>query len=463
MLARLFNPRSVAIVGASRDPSKIGHAILRNMIDSGYKGEIYPVNPSSPDILGFRCYPTLSDVPSIPELVVIALPAHRALEGVQAGVDLGVEYIILIAGGFSETGVEGKEREDYLRSMIKGKKTRIIGPNTLGIYLPETGVNTALTSGGRVTFPPGGNIAFLSQSGALGLLTMDGISDYSIGVSCFVNLGNRLDLNEIELMDYLVGDSRTGSIVIYVESIPEGREFFRKVKEVTRRKPVVILKAGRTEESAKAASLHTGAMASNDAIIDGAVSQSGAVRAYSETELIDYGRILAYSGPLLGDRIAVVTTAGGVGVVTADYISSDRFGVGMRLSELSENTVRSIRKVVVPFASAGNPVDLTADGSVEDFDKVLGILLNDKNVDGIIAYPLPQTPKMGIRAVDVIEKYVKGKKPVVVGMLGSKMAKNLIIEFERKKIPAYPSIERTVKAVKALRDYSAYLQRRGLV
>lgn len=461
MLKDLFSPSSVAIVGASQDPTKIGNAILTNMIGSGFKGRILPVNPSSQEIMGLKCYPSVESLDRTPELAVIALPATRSLAALKECVSRGVKFVIVIAGGFSELGKDGKEREKELLDVIRGTETRIIGPNTLGVYFPHSGVNTSLTSPGKMSFLPKGSIAFVSQSGALGLLTMDGVSEYSVGISAFLNLGNRIDLNEVELLDHFSGDELTRSIVMYLESVPIGKEFFSKVREVSMKKPVVILKSGRTAASAVAASLHTGAMASDDAIVNGAIAQSGAVRAYDETEMMDFGRVLAYSGRISGDRIAIITTAGGVGVITADYISSGTNGVGMRLAKLSEDTKARIREVVVPFASVNNPIDLTADGSVNDFDRVIRILEEDENVDGIIAYPLPQTPKMGVEVVDVISKFRDAPKPVVVGVLGSRVAKDLIIEFEKRKIPAYPSVDRTVKSLNALYRYSMFLKRRG--
>lgn len=462
MLRDLFSPESVAIIGASQDPTKIGNAILTNMIGSGYAGKIMPVNPSSEEIMGLKCYPSVDDLDTTPELAVIALPATRTLDSLKSCVKRGIKFVIVIAGGFSELGEDGKNREKQLLDAIEGSSTRIIGPNTLGVYFPHSGVNTSLTSKGRMNFLPKGNIAFVSQSGALGLLTMDGVSEYDVGISAFLNLGNRIDLNEMELLDHFVSDEMTQSIVMYLESVSGGKAFFDRVKEVSVKKPVVILKSGRTSESAVAASLHTGAMASDDAIVNGAILQSGAIRAFDETEMLDYGRALAYSGRMNGDRVAIITTAGGVGVITADYISSGSNGVGMKLAKLKDETKARIREIVVPFASTNNPIDLTADGSTSDFDRVIGILEEDENVDGIIAYPLPQTPKMDVGVVDVIDRHKNGPKPIVVGVLGSRVAKDLIIEFERKKIPAYPSVHRTVKAMKAIRTYSSYLERRGV-
>lgn len=460
MINNLFNPGSIAVIGASRNPEKIGYAVLMNLKETGFRGNIYPINKSADEILGFKCYPSVSDVAGKIDLAVLALPAKYAPDQIRECVKIGVSYIIAIPGGFSETGEEGRKLEEEIKGILKQSDTRLIGPNTVGVYFPHSSVNTALTPPDRVMFPPKGDIAFISQSGALGLLTMDSISEYGVGISAFVNLGNRIDLNEIELLDYFHSDEKTRSIVMYIENVTEGRPFYEKIKEINRTKPVVVLKAGRTEASAKAASLHTGAMATNDAVFDGALRQAGVVRAYDETELLDYGRVLAYSRPLKGKNIAVVTTAGGVGVITTDYVSSKVNGIGLSMAVLSEETKRRIKEVIVPFGSAENPVDLTADGSVSDYGKVIGILMEDASVDGIIVYALPQTPKMDKSVVNVIEEFSRKEKPIIVGVIGSRMGKEILIGLESKKIPAFPSVQRTVKAVRALYDYSTYIERR---
>lgn len=462
MIDTLFNPGSIAVIGASRNQEKIGYTVLRNLKETGFRGQIYPINKTADEILGFKCYPTVSDVGSKIDLAVIALPAKYAPEQVRECAKVGVDYIIAIPGGFSETGHEGKLLEEEIIGILKQSKTRLIGPNTVGVYFPHSGVNTALTPPDRVLFPPKGDIAFISQSGALGLLTMDSISEYGVGISAFVNLGNRIDLDEIELLEYFRTDDKTRSIVMYVENVTNGRPFYEKIKEINKVKPIVMLKAGRTQASAKAASLHTGAMATNDAVFDGALHQAGAVRAYDETELLDYGRALAYSKPLKGKNIAVVTTAGGVGVITTDYISSQTNGIGLSMANLSEATKQRIKEVIVPFGSAENPIDLTADGSVSDYEKVIGILMEDDGVDGIIVYALPQTPKMDKSVVEVIERFAEREKPIIVGVIGSRMGKEILIGLEKKKVPAFPSVQRTVKAVRALYDYSTYIERRRL-
>lgn len=456
MLDELFSPESIAIIGASRDESKIGNVILRNLIASGYTGKIYPVNPSSAEILNVKCYPSVTGINEPISVAIIVLPAHMVPLSVKDCVNSGVKFIIIISGGFAETGPAGKALSDTIFSLIRESRTRLIGPNTVGIYLPYSNINTTLTSYDRVSFPPPGNIGFISQSGALGLLTMDAISEYGIGVSAFVNLGNRLDLGEVDFLDFFESDANTGSVAIYMESIREGKLFYERIKKFSEKKPLVILKAGRTEQSARAASLHTGAMASNDSIFDGMLSQAGSVRAYDETELMDYAKVLAYSQPMCGNRIAIVTTAGGVGVISTDFVSDAQYVKPLQMARLQEKTRKEIEKIIVPYGSAQNPVDLTADGSVSDYDSVLRILADDHEVDAVLVYALPQTPKMDMGIVDVVEKYMKSGKPMVVGVLGYKIARQLLVELEKRKIPAYPSISRCVKSLRVLYAYSVF-------
>jgi len=461
MYEHLLYPRSIAVIGASKDEKKIGNVVLKNLLYYGYKGKIYPINPKNEDIFNIRTYRSVKDVNDEIDLAVITLPASLVPDEVKECVEKNVKYVIAIAGGFSETGEKGAELERMILENIKRSGTRVIGPNTVGVYLPRARVSTAITLPDRTALPGEGNLAFISQSGALGLLTMDIIAEYGIGVSAFINLGNRIDLSETELLRYFENDENTKSIVLYIETFKNGREFFNTAKEINRKKPIVVLKAGRTEAGAKAAALHTGALATNDSVVEGVLRQLGIIRAYSEIELIDYGRVLGYQKPLTGNRIAIVTTAGGLGVITADYVTSDTNGVGLSLAKLKEKTKQELRNVIVPYGSVENPVDLTADGSTEQYDRVIEILNNDENVDGIIVYALFQTAKVDESLIDVLEKHMRGK-PMVVGILGSLFGKKMLLEAERRKIPAYPSMERTVKAMKVLYMRGKYLNGRNV-
>ena len=458
MFDKLISPDSIAVVGASSHPNKIGYVVLENLKNNGYGGRIYPVNPKGGQILGFKVYPSINDVPEEVDLSVITLPAEVTVK-IFEDVAKKSKFIIPIAGGFGETGKEGKERERKILKIARKYNARIIGPNTVGIYIPSTGVNTALVVPERSRFPGDGDIAFITQSGALGLLTMDSVSMYDVGFSSFINLGNRVDVNENELLQYFGEDEKSKVIIMYIESFANGREFMRVAKNVSRKKPIVVLKAGRTKRGGRAASLHTGALGGSDAVADGAFKQCGVIRAYDEIELVDYARALAYGKPIEGDRIAVVTSAGGVGVVTTDYIESEVRGIGMKMAELSDEIKRRIREEVVPFASVENPVDMTAQASDDDYDGVLAALNDDPNVDAILVYALFQTPLISEKLVDIITKWHReGDKPIVVGTIGSEFALRMMRKFEDNKVPVYPSIERSVKALRVLRDRAKLLE-----
>ncbi|NPA75184.1 MAG: CoA-binding protein [Euryarchaeota archaeon] len=458
MFSKLFNPDSIAVIGASHDPRKIGYVVLKNLASHNYRGSVYPVNPKGGEILGYKVYKDVSEIPDV-DLSVITLPAGLTVK-VFEDVAKKSKFIIPIAGGFGELGPEGKKMEQKLLEIAQKYGARIVGPNTVGILIPSTGVNTALIVPERSRFPEDGVLSFITQSGALGLLTMDSFAMYGVGVHAFVNLGNRVDVNENELLRYFGEDPDTKAVVLYIESFRNGREFMEIAKEVSKKKGVVVLKAGRTSRGGKAASLHTGALGGNDAVADGAFKQCGVIRAYNEIELMDYGRALAYGKPLNGKRIAVVTSAGGVGVVTTDYIESNVHGVGLKMAELSEEIKRKIKEEIVPFASAENPVDMTAQASDDDYDEVLRALNEDPNVDAILVYALFQTPLISEKLVDIIVKWHKdGDKPIVVGTIGSEFALNMFRKFEKNAVPVYPTIERAVKALRVLYDRGRILRR----
>ncbi len=458
MFNNLLSPNAIAVIGASPDRSKIGNAVLENLVNQGFLGKIYPINPSYEEILGLKCYADISSVPEKVNLAVIALPARLAPSVLQECVQRDVEFVIIVAGGFSELGEEGKILEDSLKEKLKGTKTRLIGPNTVGVLFPHSKVNTALTPGERIWFPGEGQIGFISQSGALGLLVMDSLAENGTGISGFVNIGNRADIDEDDLMEMFLEHDETRSIVAYLESISNGEKFFRTIKHVNMKKPVTILKTGRTREASTAASFHTGALATDDRVLDGIMRQVGVVRAYSEVELLDFGRALAYARPLEGKRIAVLTTAGGVGVLTTDLLTSEDSRPALAMARFSQEEIGKLKQHALPIASLNNPIDLTADGSTQSYASILEILVESENVDGIIAYALPQTPKIDTSVIGPIAEASR-KKTVVVGVIGNRLTGKLMVEFEKAGIPAYPSVQRTVSAMKALYLRNIYLGR----
>ncbi len=458
LFQNLLNPEAVAVIGASPDRTKIGHAVLENLMNQGFQGKIYPINPSNEEILGRKCYPDINSVPGKVDLAVIALPAKIAPTVLEQCVKKEVSFVIIVAGGFSELGEEGRKLEASLKEKLKGTKTRLIGPNTVGVLFPHSKVNTALTPGDRIWFPGEGQIGFVSQSGALGLLVMDAIAGSGTGISGFVNIGNRADVDEEDLMEMFLDHRETKSIVAYLESISNGDRFFKTIGRVNREKPVVILKTGRTRESSAAASFHTGAMASDDRVMNGVLRQMGVVRAYNEVELIDFGKAFAYAQPLQGKRIAVLTTAGGVGVLTTDLLTEVNERPALSMAKFSEEEIAELKKYALPIASLNNPIDLTADGSTHTYSAILDILSSSENVDGIIAYALPQTPKIDLSVIDPIISASK-KKTTLVGVIGNRLTQDLMLELEKKHVPAYPSIERTVESMKALYMRNMYMGR----
>ncbi len=458
MFNNLISPSAIAVIGASPDRSKIGHAVLQNLVNQGFHGKIYPINPSCDEILGLKCYTEISSVPGKVDLAVIALPAKLALSVLQECIKQDVEFVIIVAGGFSELGEEGRKLEDSLKEKLKGTRTRLIGPNTVGIIFPHSKVNTALTPGERIWFPGEGQIGFISQSGALGLLIMDSLAENGTGISGFVNIGNRADIDEDDLMEMFLEHDETRSIVAYLESISNGEKFFRTVRDVNMKKPVTILKTGRTSEASAAASFHTGALATDDRVLDGILRQAGVVRAYSEVELLDFGRALAYARPLEGKRIAVLTTAGGVGVLTTDLLTTEDSRPALSMARFSQEEIGQLKEHALPIASLNNPIDLTADGSTQSYASILEILAESGNVDGIIAYALPQTPKIDTSVIGPIVNAAR-KKTVVVGVIGNRLTRDLMVDLEKAKIPAYPSVPRTVSAMKALYLRRMYLRR----
>ena len=455
---KLLSPNAVAVIGASPDRSKIGNAVLENLVSQGFEGKIYPVNPSYEEILGLKCYAEIESVPGKVDLAVVALPAKLAPTVLEQCVRKEVAFVIIVAGGFSELGDEGRKLELSLKEKIRGSRTRLIGPNTVGVLFPHSKVNTALTPGDRIWFPHEGQIGFISQSGALGLLVMDSITENGTGISGFVNIGNRADIDEEDLMEMFLGHAETRSIVAYLESISDGGRFFSTVKRVNMEKPIVVLKTGRTSEASAAASFHTGALASNDRVLEGILRQVGVVRAYNEVELLDFGKALAYARPLEGKRIAVLTTAGGVGVLTTDLLTTEDARPALSMAKFNDTELAELKKHALPIASLNNPIDLTADGSTQSYASILDLLSNSDNVDGIIAYALPQTPKIDSSVIEPIMS-ASGKKTTIVGVIGNRLTKDLMLQLEKAGIPAYPTVQRTVAAMKALYLRSTYIRR----
>ncbi|MDD1769208.1 MAG: CoA-binding protein [Methanomassiliicoccales archaeon] len=458
----LFNPKSVAIVGASDHPGKIGNTVVFNLLQ-GSPRKLYPVNPNEEEVLGLKCYPSIKSLPEVVDLAVLAVPAKLTIGVAKECADAGVPYVICIAAGFGEIGEEGKAMEERLREAVRGSGTRLIGPNTMGIIAPRSGLDTFFTPRDRSPRPGDGVISVISQSGSVLCGVYEGAEDTGVGLSTAIGLGNKVDLNENDFMEYFKGDDLTKCIVLYLESFTDGRRFLDLCKEVTPEKPVVAIKVGRTERGAKAASSHTGALArGSDALINGVFKQFGIERAYDEQELLDYSKALAYLGHIDGDRIAVLSNTGGFAVIATDYIESKDNGVGLRMATISDHAKKEIMSRTQYFASAQNPVDLTGSVTDETYGEALEILQKEKEIDAILILLQLQAPQLSEGLADIVARIVnEGGKPAIVCAIGGSFPRPMLRKFEKKGIPAYGSLKRAIWSLRALYDRGMYLKRVG--
>ena len=473
-LDAFFNPCSAAIIGATKKIDKAGHVIFKNFADNKtrgiFKGEVYPVNPNEESILGFKCYPSVTEIPGELELVVIVVPANIVPKIMEDAAAKKVKVAVIISSGFREIG--NIELEEQVATTAKKAGIRVLGPNCLGVYYSKTGVDTlflpetkVLTTGDEVVATPRpmhGNIAIVTQSGAFGVAALDYLAGRQVGISKFVSFGNKCDVTESEMMHYLLYDKETRAILLYVEDIRYGREFLRIAKKVTLKKPIVALKAGRSVAGARAAASHTGAIAGADKIYDAAFEQTGVFRAKDMEEFFDAGKALAMQPPALGKNIGVLTDAGGPGIMAVDECENK----GLSVERFSEETLQKFQKLkdqgVLPkFAGTSNPVDLT--GSVTDdmFEVAADILFQDSEVNGIILLGLHHAPSLREKYIDSVVKVAnKYSKPIVMCDIGeTEMALYTRFRFDKLGIPSYPSPEDAARAMKALVSYGLYLKK----
>lgn len=455
----LLTPRSVAVVGASANPSKISNVVLRNLSKGGFK--VYPVNPKEKEILGLECFASVSSIPGEVDLAMISLPAATAVKAAAECVEKGVGVVVVTSSGFAESGPSGRALQDELVSLFEGKRARLLGPNTMGVFAPGLNLDTLLIPTEKSPRPPPGSVAMISQSGAVAIAFLEKAAAFGMGVSSCVCLGNKADIEECELLEHFADDPGTDCICMYLESFSDGRRFVEAARRASERKPVVVLKSGRSEAGARAAGSHTGALASSsDALVDGALRQAGVMRAYDEEELVDLSRALSYLGHAEGDRVCVVASAGGFGVIAADYVESSDHGFGLRMAKLSERTRADLAAVMPTFSSAGNPVDLTAEVTDEMYDAVLKILQADSGVDCIMMSLELQPPNVTRGLIDVaVRRRAGSRTPIVVSAFGGGEGRDAMAALEGGKVPSYPTIKRAVRAVAALVERGAYLRR----
>lgn len=437
-----FNPRSVAVIGVSRNAEKIGSIIFRNLLDSGYSGAVYAVNPNAETVFGKRCYRSVKDIGGEVDLAVVSIPAQHVTQAVSECAEKNVRACIIISAGFSETG--NKEQENEIAGIAKGRM-RIVGPNVVGLYDPYSGLDTVFNVKCRQGRPGKGGIAFVSQSGAFGAAMMDWCANEGVGLSAFVSVGNRLDVDEADMLDYFAEDEKTAVIAMYIESTKNGRRFFEKLRKAAEKKPVVVMKAGRSREGSRAAQSHTGSLAGSAEIYSGAFRQAGAVEAKNAEELFDFAKIMALPKPA-GKNVQIITNGGGFGVVATDTVVKS----GLRLASISGDAKEAIRNAVPPFAVVDNPIDLTGSSTKEMYEKTMETVLQQDSVDAAIVILLLQVASLESSVVESVIKMKKYLKPVIVCSTGGEFTGIHKALLESAGVPVYPTPERAVRALKAL-------------
>ncbi len=448
-LSAFFRPQGVALIGASRDPAKLGYAVLRNLTQHGYPGPVYPVNPKADEILGVRCYPSVLDVPDPVELAVIISPAATTPTILQQCGQRGIKAAIIISGGFSEAGPAGAELEGQLTDIARRHHIRLMGPNCIGVIDTHTPFDTTFVP----DMPKPGVITFVSQSGAVCGGVIDWALGAGIGLSRIVTLGNQADLNETDVLEDLAEDDNTRVIAMYLEGVDDGRRFVEVARRISMRKPIVTIKVGYTEAGRQAAASHTGALAGSDSAYRAAFHHAGIIRVPDIEALFDASISLANLPRPRGERVVILTNAGGPGALASDSLDAH----GLRLAPLSKETKFCLRQFLQPHASVHNPVDLLGGADETDYARALDVLLQDPGVDAAIVINVPQALVPAVRIVREIAQVVHRcqvlpdcNKPVMTCLIGDISLPEAVEFMRQADLPLFPFPERAVAALGAM-------------
>ncbi|AEH60693.1 acetyl coenzyme A synthetase (ADP forming), alpha domain protein [Methanosalsum zhilinae DSM 4017] len=447
MLEKMFNPDSVAVIGASRNKEKVGYAVLHNLIES-YKGKIFPINPEADEILGIKTYSSIEDIPldENVDLAVIVVPA-KLVPGIMENCGKsGIKNIIIISAGFKETGIEGARLERKCVRIAKKYDIRFLGPNCLGIIDTSSDLNASFSA----VMAKKGNIALISQSGAICTSALDWADNRNVGFSKFISLGNKADLAENDFLSDLIDDSSTDVVAAYLEGVKDGPGFIEMSRRVSKAKPLIVVKAGRTAAGSKAVSSHTGTLAGSDEAYDAAFVQGGVIRADSLEDLLEYSRAFSMYDIPQGDDIAIITNAGGLGILTADECQRQ----DLSLAGFEEKTIDELKEKLPPAANIYNPVDVLGDADPDTYEYALNTVLEDENVDGIILLISPQAmtdiENISSRVAKIIQS---ATKPVLCSFVGGTKISAGEKILTGSGIPNYTFPERAVASMRALSSY----------
>lgn len=445
-LDAVFYPQSVAVVGASTRAGTVGNDIFRNLLTAEFNGPVYPVNPKARAIYGVHAYKSLGDIPEAVDLAVLIVPAAGILGVTREAIDKGVKALVVISAGFKETGREGAELEIKLRDLVRAAGVPLIGPNCLGVINTDRDVRMNAAFGRKM--PTAGNLAFISQSGALCTSVLDYAEERHMGFSKFVSFGNKADVSEIDLLAYLAKDEKTDVIAMYLEDVSNGRRFIETARDIfwETGKPMLCLKSGRSPEGAKAVSSHTGSLAGSDSVYDALLIQSGVQRVDTIAELFDYAALYTTQSLPRGNRVAIITNAGGPGIMATD--AAIRYG--LRLAELSDETRDKLKPLLPAAASLRNPVDVIGDARSDRYKAAVHTVLADPNVDMGMVILTPQSMTDVAETAAVVPETIEGiDKPVVCSFMGAKDVAPGVEILRRAGVPNYPFPEDAVRALAA--------------
>ena len=450
-LAPIFHPRTVAVIGATEKPASVGRTVLRNLMEQPSGATIFPINPHRSNVLGIRCYPNIASIGEPVDLAIVITPASTVPEVLQECVDAGVGGAIVISAGFAELGAEGKEREKKVRQVLASGHLRLIGPNCVGVMNPRTGLNATFAQSNALP----GNIAFLSQSGALCTAVLDWSRRENVGFSGVVSVGSMLDVSWGDLIYHYGDDAYTSSILIYMESVGNARSFLSAAREVALRKPIILIKPGRTEAARKAAASHTGSITGSDEVFEAAFRRCGILRVASISELFDMAEVLSKQPRPQGPRLAVVTNAGGAGVLAVDALLAS----GGQLAQLSAATQETLNKLLPAAWSHANPVDTLGDCLPEMYAKALQAVADDPNCDAVLSILAPQGMTEPEQAAGLVRKAAESiKKPLLASWMGGSRMQLAANVLNEARIPTFEYPDAAARSFAYMWRYSSNLQ-----
>lgn len=453
----IINPKSIAIIGASENPEKVGHIILKNSIDAGFDGKIYPVNINATGkIMGYKAYKNIKDIKATIDLAVIAVPAEITPSVMEDCGKAGVRGVIVVSGGFAEVG--NTELQDKLTDVANRYSIPVIGPNCLGVTDPRSRVDTLFLPAYKIDKPTIGGVSFACQSGAVASSVLDMIDNEGFGLARFISYGNAVVVDEVDILNYLANDDATKVIVFYLEGVKRGKEFIEVAKRATMIKPVVIIKGGMTEAGSIAAHSHTASLAGSTQAYEAVFKQFGFVEAKDIKDLLNFSKIFDTQPPSKGDRIAIITNGGGTGVLATDALYNN----GLQMAELSEESKKALRKVMPPIVNIRLPLDMAGDADDKRFQAAIETMMADDNVDALMVIALFQTPGADSRVAAMLIRYgTMMKKPLVVVSMGGSYTKAHKAMIESGGVPVYESPGDAASSLAALINYSRYKDRHG--